>query len=489
MVFSTAVFLFRFLPVVLLGYLLVCASARLLRRSPWPAANLWLLLASLFFYAWGEQERVALMLVSIAGNYCFGLWAHARRETGATRVVVAVALVFNLGLLGWFKYANFFVANVESLTGSELAWTQVVLPIGISFFTFQALSYVFDVARGQAPVQRNPLHFATYVALFPQLVAGPIVRYKDVAAQLVERRIDVALFTSGARRFAIGLAKKVLIANSVAGFADLAFATVPGAELTPAMAWAGALAYTIQIYFDFSGYSDMAIGLGRMFGFRFLENFRWPYAATSVTEFWRRWHISLSSWFRDYLYIPLGGNRHGAARTGVHLVTVFFLCGLWLGASWSFVVWGLFHGAFLVIERVGLGAWLGRRPWALRHAYTMLVAIVGWVFFRAESLPRALEHLGAMFFLSEGVPALWPLALYLERPIALALLLGSVGSLPWAPALGRRLAALGRSEQVGPRVAQATLELGAGLLIVLALLASAARLAADTYNPFIYFRF
>lgn len=489
MVFSTAVFLFRFLPVVLLGYLLVCASARLLRRSPWPAANLWLLLASLFFYAWGEQERVALMLVSIAGNYCFGLWAHARRETGGTRTVVALALVFNLGLLGWFKYANFFVANVESLTGSELAWTQVVLPIGISFFTFQALSYVLDVARGQAPVQRNPLHFATYVALFPQLVAGPIVRYKDVAAQLVERRVDVALFTSGARRFAIGLAKKVLIANSVAGLADLAFDTVPGAELTPAMAWAGALAYTIQIYFDFSGYSDMAIGLGRMFGFRFFENFRWPYASTSVTEFWRRWHISLSSWFRDYLYIPLGGNRHGAARTGVHLLTVFFLCGLWHGASWSFVVWGLFHGAFLVIERVGLGTWLGRRPRALRHGYTMLVAIVGWVFFRAESLPRALEHLGAMFFLSEGAPALWPLALYLERPIALALLLGSVGSLPWAPALGRRLAALGRSEQVGPRVAHATLELGAGLLLVLALLASAARLAADTYNPFIYFRF
>ena len=489
MVFSTAVFLFRFLPCVLLVYVLLCAGARLLRRSPWPVANLWLLLASLFFYAWGERERVLLMLASILGNWVFGLWVHGRREAGATRVPVALALLFNLGLLGWFKYANFFVENVEALTGDELTWTRVVLPIGISFFTFQALSYVIDVARGDAPVQRNPLHFATYVALFPQLVAGPIVRYRDVALQLVDRRIGLAEFTSGARRFSIGLAKKVLVANTVAGLADVAFDSVPGAQLSPALAWAGALAYTVQIYFDFSGYSDMAIGLGRMFGFRFLENFRWPYASASVTEFWRRWHISLSSWFRDYLYIPLGGNRRGSFRTGLHLVTVFFLCGLWHGASWNFVVWGLFHGAFLVIERVGLGAWLERRPRLLRHAYTLLVAVVGWVFFRAESLPRALEHLSAMAFLQAGEPAAWPLGLYLERPVLLALVLGLCGSLPWAPALGRKVGAWADDARAWVRLAHWKLELLGGLALVLALLASAARLAADTYNPFIYFRF
>ena len=324
MLFSSPVFLFRFLLLVLGGYLALLLLVRLAGRPRARAPlNALLLVASLLFYAWGEQEVVLLMVASIAGNWLCGLGVGRARETGgdgAAKLVVAVAVLFNLGLLGWFKYANFAVANLNALrerAGLEaVPWERIDLPIGISFFTFQALSYVVDVYRRQGPVQRSPLGFATYIALFPQLIAGPIVRYRDIAAQLGGRLHSLGDFAAGARRFCIGLAKKVLVANPAAVTADAAFG-LPGDELTPALAWVGVLCYTVQIYFDFSGYSDMAIGLGRMFGFRFLENFRWPYVAASVTEFWRRWHISLSSWFRDYLYIPLGGNRHGPVRTGV----------------------------------------------------------------------------------------------------------------------------------------------------------------------------
>ncbi len=491
MLFSSPVFLFLFLPLVLGVYFVLWLAARGAPLWRCRIANAWLLVASLFFYAWGEQEIVLVMLASIAGNFGLGLWVDRARARGGGRGVVALALVFNLGLLVFYKYASFLVANWNGLFGEPgapaLDWEPIALPIGISFFTFQALSYVVDVYRRHGPAQTNPVSFATYIALFPQLVAGPIVRYRDVAAQLAARTIRGTDFSAGVRRFAIGLCKKMLVANTVALPADRIFA-LPESELSPALAWTGVVCYTLQIYFDFSGYSDMAIGLGRMFGFRFLENFRWPYVARSITEFWRRWHISLSTWFRDYLYVPLGGNRRGRARTYANLVTVFFLCGLWHGASWSFVVWGLFHGAFLVVERVGPGRALARLPRPLAHAYVVLVVMVGWVFFRASTLEHAAGYLGAMAGLASAgaSPATLPVAAYVDRVELLAIALGVVGSVPWAPALGawcERLRARGRFALDGAFAVAADAALAVGLV------GSAMLLSADTYNPFIYFRF
>jgi alginate O-acetyltransferase complex protein AlgI len=404
-------------------------------------------------------------------------------------------------------------APLGSHLASDSVWRSILLeadgsirlPIGISFFTFQALSYVIDVQRREAPAQRNPLDIALYVALFPQLVAGPIVRYRDVAVQLVQRVVTRASFAYGIRRFVIGLGKKMLIANVCAEAADGVFggagtdlAGVPGAELYPALAWLALVAYTLQIYFDFSGYSDMAIGLGHMFGFRFLENFAHPYVSRSITEFWRRWHISLSTWFRDYLYIPLGGNRRGGARTYLNLLIVFALCGLWHGASLTFLVWGLYHGAFLVLERAGLGAWLGRRAGPLRHIYVLLAVMVGWVFFRAETLAYAWAFLRALVGLSDGsqlvpvgellVPAreIHLLALHADTLTWIALAAGALGSLPWLPWLRARLEALEAQGRRGPSLAFEWLGL-AGLALVFVHAAMA--LASGGYNPFIYFRF
>jgi len=485
MLFSSPVFVFLFLPAVLV---LTALSPRVVRNAT-------LAVASLFFYAWGEREIVVLMLASIAVNWALGLWAGRAREAGrSARAAITLAVVFNLGLLVFFKYANFLWRDLGAvcvglgLTSSWPVLTEIHLPIGISFFTFQALSYVLDVYRGQGPVQRNPVDFATYIALFPQLIAGPIVRYKDVALQLRDRVVDRAGFAYGVRRFGIGLGKKMLIANVVAQVADDVFA-LPVAEITPGTAWLGITCYTLQIYFDFSGYSDMAIGLGRMFGFRFLENFDYPYISRSITEFWRRWHISLSTWFRDYLYIPLGGNRRGPARTYLNLVLVFFLCGLWHGASWSFVVWGLYHGAFLVIERVGLARAIGRLG-ALRHVYVLVVAMVGWVFFRADTLGQASAFLGRMFGLAsyaEGIALEVPRT-FLDARSIVALIAGAIGSTPWLPRVAAWLAS--RRERSEPGVAvDVALELAGHAALAGVFVASATMLAADTYNPFIYFRF
>ncbi len=483
MLFSSPVFVFLFLPAVLLAYALVSAATR---GGSLRARNLALLVPSLAFYAWGEGRLVLLMLASIAGNWLLGLLVDRRRRRApqdprAGLCVVALAVVFDLGLLAWFKYANFAVENLRALGLWSGGWEQVVLPIGVSFFTFQALSYVVDVYRGDGPVQRSPLDFGLYVALFPQLIAGPIVRYRDVALQLLEREASVDGFVEGVRRFVIGLGKKVLVANPLAFVADRVF-DAPPHGLSPAVAWLGALAYALQIYFDFSGYSDMAIGLGRMFGFRFLENFRWPYVARSVTDFWRRWHVSLSTWFRDYLYVPLGGNRRGRARTLANLLVVFLLCGLWHGASWSFVVWGLYHGAFLIAERL-VGP--RRAPAALRHAYLLAVVVVGWVFFRATDLPRAAGVLRAMAGLQAGDGRL-TLAMLLDPLHALALAAGIVGATPWAESLrGWRERAAGGAG----RLASGALEWAGAAALFLVLLGAAMALAAQTYNPFIYFRF
>ncbi len=495
--FDRPVFLFYFLPVVLgLYFGLAAVDAALARAGVrgFPRRflqNLVLLLASLLFYAWGEKEIVLVMLASIAANFAFGLMVERRRGSGGARVAVGLAVVFNLGLLVWWKYANFLWDSLRSLLGSagvpaaqlpEL--DPIHLPIGISFFTFQAMSYVVDVHRREGPVQRNPVHFALYISLFPQLIAGPIVRYRDVAAQLVERAATRAGFAHGIRRFVVGLGKKLLVADTVGRVADEIFALSTG-DLTAPVAWLGIACYTLQIYFDFSGYSDMAIGLGRMFGLRFLENFDYPYVARSVTEFWRRWHISLSSWFRDYLYIPLGGNRRGAGRTYFNLVTVFFLCGLWHGASWSFVVWGLYHGAFLVVERVGLGR-VVERLGPFRHAYALVVAMVGWVFFRAPTLGHATDYVQALFGAGAGDGLRYHPGLWLNAEVWLALLVGAVGSTPVLPALGRwreRLVEEGRTEL------DLVLEVGSVVGVLLLFVASTMQMAAGTYSPFIYFRF
>jgi len=498
MIFSSPVFLFLFLPVVLLAYF---AGGRRLRNGV-------LLIASLLFYSWGEREVVLVMISSILGNFGFGIWAERSRASGG-RLAVATAVVFNIGLLVAYKYANWIWAGLSSalatlglsdeglppiarvfspaleaigIADSPLPedWS-IRLPIGISFFTFQALSYVIDVYRGQARVQRNPVHFGVYISLFPQLIAGPIVRYKDVAEQILTRVVTVDGFAWGVRRFVLGLAKKILVANTVAQTADSIFG-LPTAQLSPAVAWLGIVCYAIQIYFDFSGYSDMAIGLGRMLGFRFLENFNFPYISTSITEFWRRWHISLSTWFRDYLYIPLGGNRKGPARTYVHLVTVFFLCGLWHGASASFIVWGLYHGLFLVFERLGLGDFLAKRHASLRHAYTLVVVLVGWVFFRAESLGHAIGYLTAMAGLQEGGLA-FPFLLHWNTALALGLLAGVLGSMPIVPLIVRW------RERQTRRLIGVAYEGSALVLLAVLFFAVALELAAGSYNPFIYFRF
>jgi alginate O-acetyltransferase complex protein AlgI len=479
--FTEPTFLFLFLPVLLALYFL--------RRPHGSYANWLLLIASVIFYAKGGGAFTWLMLGSITFNYWMAIGverakAHSKRRAQS---FVAVAVTINLIVLGIFKYANFFVANVnaaiKAFHGSPLQLPEVLLPIGISFFTFHAISYVVDVYRGDASAQKSPVHAALYLLLFPQLIAGPIIRYRTIADQLARRVVTLDDFAEGVRRFVIGLGKKVLIANIVAGPADRIFAA-PLAQLDASHAWLGVVCYTLQIYFDFSGYSDMAIGLGRMFGFRFPENFRWPYIADTVQEFWRRWHMSLSSWFRDYLYVPLGGNRVSPARMYRNLVTVFFLCGLWHGASWNFVIWGLFHGTFLVVERLGLAAAVKRLWLPLRHAYLLLVVMVGWVFFRADTLPAAIAFLRAMFGLSTPAqPTPFTLAFYLTPDLWLALMLGIVGSAPIVAALARwRMTLPGRWPAFGVDAA------GTFALMTM-LIASIMQMAARTYNPFIYFRF
>ncbi len=480
MVFSSPVFLFLFLPVVLFGYHLLPGRAR----------NGWLLAASLVFYAWGEPYYVVLMLASIGMNYRLGRSVVAADEAGAGRIV-RWAVVLNLGLLAVFKYSSFAVANLNLVlgaggVGAVVPDPGIALPVGISFFTFQALSYVVDVRRRDAEPARSLGDLALYVALFPQLIAGPIVRYRDVADQIAMRRVALADLAIGIERFVLGLAKKVLLANTFAVAADGIFA-LPAGDLPVRTAWFGVGCYTLQIYFDFSGYSDMAIGLGRMFGFRFLENFRYPYVAQSVREFWRRWHISLSTWFQDYLYVPLGGSRGGPVVTYRNLLVVFLLCGLWHGASWSFVVWGLFHGSFLVLERLGLARVVEAAPRPVRHAYVMVVVMVGWVFFRASSLEGALGYLGAMAGGNGGGDPAYRPGIYLSAPVRVALGLGLIGSTPVVPALRAWLG--GTVEGGAVPVARVAGQVAYGLSVLALYAASGCVLAGATHNPFLYFRF
>ena len=473
MLFSSSIFLFALLPAVLLGYYVIFRGMR-------RAQNGLLLAASLLFYAWGEPWFVLVMMGSILANFGFGLWVHAWKLGGRRLLLpVASACVCNLGLLFVFKYLVFTLENLN-LLGLNLPIPGIELPIGISFFTFQALSYVLDVALGEAEVQRSPFALGLYVSLFPQLIAGPIVKYSTVAAELKNRRENWADFSDGCCRFLVGLGKKVLLSNQLALVADAAWET-PGAELSTALAWLGSLCYTLQIYYDFSGYSDMAIGLGRMFGFHFLENFNWPYAARSVTEFWRRWHISLSTWFRDYVYIPLGGSRGGRGRTLRNLFVVWLLTGVWHGANWTFLCWGLFYFLLLVFEKTTgqVGSW----PSPLGWCWTFLMVNFGWVLFRANSLSACGTFLRAMFGQGSGTDLQ---AFYYWEQYWLVILLSVFFAFPIAPWLTRKVGAY--FDQYARHVFPMWDGVyGLGLLLVF--LAAAAFLVKGTYNPFIYFNF
>lgn len=472
MLFSSSIFLFAFLPLVLLIYYLPLRRWR-------QGQNVFLLAASLFFYAWGEPWFVLVMIGSILINYVFGLWvARAKRAGRGARAPVTAAVAVNLGLLFVFKYLV-FVLGIANQLGAGLTVPVIELPIGISFFTFQALSYVLDVARGRGQAQRFPLKVGLYISFFPQLIAGPIVRYETVAGEIDDRRENWADFSAGVCRFAAGLGKKVLIANQMAVVADRAFALEPG-QLSVGLAWLGAVCYTLQIYFDFSGYSDMAIGLGRMFGFHFLENFEYPYISRSITEFWRRWHISLSTWFRDYVYFPLGGSRVSSAGRHIrNLFVVWLLTGIWHGANWTFLAWGLFYFALLVLEKY---AHLGRGwPTGLRWLFTMAMVNFGWVLFRADSLGAAGRYLGAMlglggglwderacFYLLENLPVLAAAVLF-SAPVELRLRDKLYG---------------GGLKRLSP-----LWDACYAVLLLLVVIVSASYVVKGTYNPFIYFNF
>ena len=502
MVFSTAIFLTLFLPLVLLGCwalggLCHAGTRRAGRTRSWRPVNGLLLLASLLFYFWGEGFGVAWLVASVLFNAgCARVLA--RREAPRWRKGwLATAVAGNLLFLGWFKYAGFLARSANLLPGLDIPVPEVALPLGISFYTFQAMSYVCDVYRRETKPAASLVDFACYVTMFPQLVAGPIVRYVDVAERLLQRRVTLEGVSSGFRRFLGGLAKKVLLANTVALMADAVWGVIEGGHgVGASMAWIGLVCYALQIYFDFSGYSDMAIGMGRMLGFEFKENFLHPYCATSVRDFWRRWHISLSTWFRDYVYIPLGGNRRGLARTCLNSLVVFALCGLWHGASAMFLLWGLWHGLFLMVERLLAGARDGAatetKPWGaararLGHVYALAVVLFGWVLFRSETLADTglmLRSLAGVADVSREARALW---LDFSPKQILAIVAGvclSVPVVPWLrKAMRRRMAASpGGGLRLAVHAGECALLTALGLLSLLFV-------AGGSYNPFLYFRF
>ncbi len=484
MIFSSLPFLFLFLPGVLILYY----------AAPVRARNFLLLLASLFFYAWGEGGYVLLMLFSIVINWLVGIGIEKSRSHGIScRLILGAGIILNLAPLVFFKYGIFFAKTligflaVDSLPTSNLA--PIHLPIGISFFTFQSLSYIIDVYRNQVDAQRQPVNLALYIALFPELIAGPIIRYRDIALQIASRSVSLDFFQYGIQRFVVGLGKKVLIANNLGAVADHIF-SLPSETLPAGFIWLGMITYALQIYYDFSGYSDMAIGLARMFGFQFKENFNYPYSATSIQDFWQRWHISLSSWFRDYLYIPLGGNRKGIYRTCFNLLTVFFLCGLWHGANWTFIVWGLYHGLFLVLERCGLGRILAKLPRMIQHTYTIMVFTVGWVFFRAESLPRALDYLTGLGNFNAAPYLDARLFAALNNEFYLALAISIIFMFPVAPTVLAKIHSLGKTGGRASRRLYTSMMTVVPVVWVSAIIIyCSAQMISGTLNPFLYFRF
>lgn len=480
MVFSSIIFIFYFLPVFLIGYYV----------SGWRTGAL--LVGSAAFYVWGEGGYVLLLLALIGANH-FGVRALDRAMTARRRGGLLAAIIgLDLGVLVWFKYAGFLAHTINGLVpGAPLPELTHKLPLGISFFTFQLISYAVDVWRRTTPAEASLARFASYILMFPHLIAGPIVRYADIASELQGDRKGSGRIGLGLQYFIVGLCQKVLIANTVAPLADYAFGA-PAGTLSATGAWLGTLAYTLQIYFDFCGYSNMAIGLAFMLGFTFPRNFNYPYAATSLTDFWRRWHMSLSAWFRDYVYIPLGGNRGGRAATVRNLLIVFFLTGLWHGAAWNFVVWGLFHGAFLMLERFGLDRVLRATPRMLRHTYVLLVVMVGWVFFRAGDVPQALAYLAVMFDPTAFAPLQIAELRLLDTEVIAAIVAGLVLAGPTLDAVLSRLRTP-RSDAPSPHL-PAHLDTRAAFVLPTPVLAagfvvSIAVMVNSTLNPFLYFRF
>lgn len=471
MLFSSTTFIYLFLPIVLFFNFVVFKKSRLLQ-------NIFLLFSSLFFYAWGEPKFVLVMIASIIINWFFGLIISKKRENKKiSKLIIALDVSLNLGILFLFKYLTFTCSIIDSIFGVRLPIPNIALPIGISFFTFQAMSYVIDVYRQKGEVQTNILYVGLYISFFPQLIAGPIVRYETIADEIKNRRETLDDFFDGFARFVVGLSKKVLLANSFAILSDQSFNTIKNDSISVVFSWLGAIAYTLQIFFDFSGYSDMAIGLGRMFGFHFLENFDYPYISTSITEFWRRWHMSLGTWFRDYVYFPLGGSRCGKLRNIFNLFVVWSLTGLWHGANFTFIVWGLMYFVLLVIEKLtGLHKKSHKLLNVLKWIYTVLFVVLGWVIFRADSIGHAFVYIKSMFGLTGNVFADGIFTGWFTQNLIL-LVIGIVLSTP----IFRFLSQKTKDNNVIGFVK-------AGGLICLFVL-SVASLVSSSYNPFIYFNF
>lgn len=466
MVFSSTIFLCVYLPLVLLGYYICPKKGR----------NLFLLIASLVFYAWGEPKYVFLMIFSILVNYIFGRLMDKHRENKKRlKLMLVLSVVIDIGLLSVFKYTDFIITNVNAIFGANFDLLNIALPIGISFYTFQAMSYTIDVYRNDVRVQKNLIDFGMYITMFPQLIAGPIVRYADVQDQLADRSVTTADFSEGVMRFVVGLGKKVLLANQMGAVWSEIYAL--GGDVSALMAWTGAIAYTFQIYFDFSGYSDMAIGLGRMFGFKFPENFRYPYQSVSITDFWRRWHITLSTWFKEYLYIPLGGNRRGLARQALNLLIVWSLTGFWHGAGWNFVLWGLYYFVILFIEKLFLLKALDKLPKFFRHVYALLLIIIGWVIFASDDVSVLLPFLGSMFGANGAIGGM---DVYTLLTKAALLVICCIASTELPKKLF--LSAAGAMNE------KAAFTLKSVMTIALLAL-SMILLIGDSYNPFLYFRF
>lgn len=466
MVFSSTIFLCVYLPLVLLGYYICPKKGR----------NLFLLIASLVFYAWGEPKYVFLMIFSILVNYIFGRLMDKHRENKKRlKLMLVLSVVIDIGLLSVFKYTDFIITNVNAIFGANFDLLNIALPIGISFYTFQAMSYTIDVYRNDVRVQKNLIDFGMYITMFPQLIAGPIVRYADVQDQLADRSVTTADFSEGIMRFVVGLGKKVLLANQMGAVWSEIYAL--GGDVSALMAWTGAIAYTFQIYFDFSGYSDMAIGLGRMFGFKFPENFRYPYQSVSITDFWRRWHITLSTWFKEYLYIPLGGNRRGLARQALNLLIVWSLTGFWHGAGWNFVLWGLYYFVILFIEKLFLLKALDKLPKFFRHVYALLLIIIGWVIFASDDVSVLLPFLGSMFGANGAIGGM---DVYTLLTKAALLVICCIASTELPKKLF--LSATGAMNEKAAFTIKSVLTIA---LLALSMIL----LIGDSYNPFLYFRF